>query len=413
MTQAERWERAKQIFWEAAELAAEERAAFIDSHVGADAELRREVETLLRNDEPGDSFLVTPTSAAPEKLLVEEGQGTKITRIGPFEIVREIASGGMGTVYLCRRDDDTYDTEVAVKLIRRGMATDEIVERFRTERQTLAHLNHANISRLLDGGTTEEGHPYLVLEYIDGEPIDRYCDQRRASVRERLELFGEVARGVVFAHQNLVVHRDIKPANILVTSDGVPKLLDFGMAKLLESSDDQLTLTAPGARLMSPDYASPEQAAGQAITTASDVYSLGVLLYELLTGHRPHRFESRTQTEFERVICDVDPIPPSQVVRQGLRSGKSAEELADGRRQRPDRLRRILNGDIDNIGNAPFSSNIAWCSENGGETNMPTPENCISVDPDGRDNETFYLTFSLPVELVDFSAKKIMEALTD
>lgn len=346
---SERWHRAKAIFWEALERPDDERRDYIEREVGDDAELLREVETLLRNDVAGDSFLESPGADIGARL-VADSELPAPRRIGPYEIIREIASGGMGTVFLCRRDDATYRSEVAVKLIRRGMATDEIVRRFRTERQTLANLNHPCISRLLDGGTTDEEAPYLVLEYIDGEPIDRFCDGRQSTVRERLELFLKICGGVAYAHQNLVVHRDIKPANILVTREGDPKLLDFGIAKLLAPDPGEEVLTQDGARIMSPDYASPEQVAGDSITTASDVYSLGILLYELLSGHRPHRFETRTQTEFERVVCEIDPPPPSRVVTEGVeRTGRSAGTIARERRSRPDRLRRLLAGDLDTI----------------------------------------------------------------
>ena len=214
--------------------------------------------------------------------------------VGPYRIIREIGRGGMGTVYLAVRDDDQYKKQVAIKLVRRGMDTDFIVDRFRHERQILASLDHPNIARLLDGGTTEDGLPYFVMEYIEGSPINQYCDDRRLSIAERVKLFQTVCSAVQYAHQNLVVHRDIKPSNIIVTPEGVPKLLDFGIAKLLapDAVGQTQAATVTMMRPMTPDYASPEQVRGRAITTAADIYSLGVLLYELLTGRRPYRIKT-------------------------------------------------------------------------------------------------------------------------
>ncbi|HEV3409601.1 MAG TPA: protein kinase, partial [Chthoniobacterales bacterium] len=242
---------------------------------------------------------------------------------------REIGRGGLGAVYLAARADDEYRKEVALKLIRRGLDTDDILRRFRTERQILAQLDHPNIARLLDGGTTDDGLPYFAMEYVRGEPINTYCDLHRLKLSERLELFRKVCAAVTYAHQNLVVHRDLKPSNILVTADGEPKLLDFGIAKLL-SADHELvfTQTAPGLRAMTPDYASPEQMKGEKITTASDVYSLGVLLYEVLSGQKPYRVKTRTTEEISRAVTEQEPQRPSTAA------------ATDG---------SALRGDLDNI----------------------------------------------------------------
>ena len=279
--------------------------------------------------------------------------------IGSYRIISAIGHGGMGAVYLAVRDDDEFKKRVAIKLLRRGMATDDLVRRFRNERQILASIDHPNIAKLLDGGTTDEGLPYFLMEYVEGEPIDRYCDGHGLSVGERLELFRAVCAAVHFAHQNLVVHRDLKPGNILVTADGVVKLLDFGIAKLLrpELYADGAGATQLEERLLTPEYASPEQARGDVITTASDVYSLGVLLYELLTGHPPYRLSGLSLHEVSRVIGEVDPRKPSTVIGEveeraqadGTTTKVTPEFVSRTREGRPDKLRRRLVGDLDAI----------------------------------------------------------------
>ena len=235
-------------------------------------------------------------------------------RIGPYKVIREIAHGGMGAVYLAFRADDEYQKQVAIKLIKRGMDTDLIIRRFRNERQILANLDHPNIARLIDGGTTEDGLPYFIMDHVEGLPIDAYCDAHKLSIAEQLKLFRTVCSAVEYAHQHHVIHRDLKPSNILVTAEGVPKLLDFGIAKVLNPEPPFQTVESVGLRPMTPDYASPEQVRGETITPASDVYSLGVLLYELLTGHRPYRVKSRTPQEIERVICEEEPEKPSRAI---------------------------------------------------------------------------------------------------
>src|SRR5207244_1216088 len=235
-----------------------------------------------------------------------------ISRVGPYKIIRELGRGGVGSVYLGERDDDQYRQQVAVKLIRRGMDTDFVVRRFRNERQILAALDHPNIARLLDGGTTEKDRPYLVMEYVEGLPVDHHCDQHTLNTEQRLKLFQRVCAAVHYAHQHLVIHRDIKPTNILVTKEGVPKLLDFGIAKLLQSETSEgLTITAPEQRTLTPEYASPEQVQGLRITTASAVYSRGVVLYKLLTGQSPYGFKTRTPHELARAIVETEPEEPS------------------------------------------------------------------------------------------------------
>jgi serine/threonine protein kinase len=248
-------------------------------------------------------------------------------RVGAYTLIREIGSGGMGTVYLAVRHDDAFEKRVAIKILKRGMDSDSIVRRFRNERQILASLQHPYIASLLDGGTTAEGLPYFAMEYIEGRRIVDYCDAHQLDTSARIELFRTVCAAVQYAHQNLIIHRDIKPANVLVTPDGTPKLLDFGIAKLLnpELAGETIAPTAAGPQLMTPEYASPEQVRGEPVTTATDVYSLGVLLYELLTGRRPYRLTSRTPAEIARVVCNSVPVPPSTAVTRTAETAPASE----------------------------------------------------------------------------------------
>lgn len=279
-------------------------------------------------------------------------------QIGPYRIIRELGRGGMGTVYLAVREDDRFRRQVALKVIKRGMDTEEILRRFHLERQVLSALTHPNIARLLDGGAVADGRPYFVLEYIEGQTIDAFCDANGLNVEQRLRLFQKVCSAVHYAHQNLIVHRDLKPHNILVTLEGEPKLLDFGIAKLINTQLMQVTMaTGPQMHLMTPEYASPEQVRGAPVSTASDVYSLGALLYELLTGHRPYKFESRVEQEIVRVVCEVDPERPSSAVSRieelhtsdGGTRRVTPETVARVRESDPTRLRRSLSGDLDDI----------------------------------------------------------------
>ena len=307
---------------EALEHPTEERAAFLDQACGDDKELRRELDTLLNAEPPEDNdqdLLAQPAWSVHAK---DEGIGRSI---GHYRLVRLLDRGGMGTVYLAERKD--FEQQVALKLIRRGLDLDEVlVRRFHNERQILAHLEHPHIARLLDGGTTGDRLPYFVMEYVEGESIDQYCRHRDLSIEDRLSLFRKVCAAVQFAHQNLVIHRDLKPGNILITSDGEPKLLDFGIAKLLDGGGPRGdatqdtsrggAITTSGQGPMTPRYASPEQIKNGPITTASDVYSLGVLLYELLTGLDPYDVDTERSDELARAICDVPPAKPSTAVRR-------------------------------------------------------------------------------------------------
>ncbi|HYE62796.1 MAG TPA: serine/threonine-protein kinase [Phycisphaerales bacterium] len=355
-----RLKRAEQVYFEVAGLPADQRPGAVARACGSDTELRAEVESLLAHAGAAEEFLEEPALGTDFRLLgtldaSPDAMAGKV--VGQFRIDERIASGGMGTVYRGLRADAEFEQQVAIKLVKRGMDSEEIVRRFRAERRTLAALDHPNIARLIDGGMTPDGQPYLVMEFVPGLPIDEYCDQRSLNTHERLELFLKVCDAVRYAHQNLVVHRDLKPGNILVTEERVPKLLDFGIAKVLNQGSPADVTTVEERRL-TPEYASPEQVAGQTITTSSDVYSLGVILYELLTGHRPYVFRSRTTAEVERIVCEQDPPAPSTAVlkvQTRLSTGGAPERqitpeaVSQVREGSPDRLRRRLKGDLDNI----------------------------------------------------------------
>ena len=307
----ERWQQIKKVFDQAVALNGSERESFLAEQCAGDSELRHEVESLLvANTQAGTGFLNTPAV----DLTVRETDGVRNRvgrRIGAYVILQEIGHGGMGEVYRAGRADGQYEKEVAIKLVRGGYDTASVLERFRHERQILASLDHPNIARLLDGGTTDEGIPYLVMELIEGIPIDQYCDGKQLGIPERLRLFMQVCAAVQYAHQRLVIHRDIKPGNILVTKDGVPKLLDFGIAKILDpAASSDATIASP----MTPEFASPEQIRGEPITTATDVYSLGVVLYRLLAGRSPYPAKTRTPHEFAQAICEFEPERPSAAV---------------------------------------------------------------------------------------------------
>ncbi|MGK7311858.1 MAG: tetratricopeptide repeat protein [Candidatus Longimicrobiales bacterium M2_2A_002] len=358
-TPRDRWRRVEEIFSEAIALPESDREAYLERACGDDGELRREVDSLLRADAAAGGFGAAVEAALGEVAASVHGEPSRTfegRRIGSYEVRGVLGRGGMGAVYSAVRADDEYRQEVAIKLVRLGADDPRIRRRFLTERQILADLDHPNIARLLDGGTTEDGLPYVVMERVEGEPIDVYCDRRGLSIDDRLRLFVRVCEAVQFAHRSLVVHRDIKPGNILVTDDGVPKLLDFGIAKLLDVPPGTAH-TRTAARLMTPEYASPEQVRGETITTASDVYSLGVLLYELLTGRRPYRLAGRTPRETERAITEEEPERPSAAVTraggeavevEGAGDG-SPQEVAAARGTTPHRLRRRLRGDLDKI----------------------------------------------------------------
>ncbi|MEO5717452.1 MAG: serine/threonine-protein kinase [Chthoniobacterales bacterium] len=324
--------RLQEIFLAAVDLPLGERAAFLKEKCGDDAGLRQEVEALIAFDGQTDDFTEQVESAIPENLFANEESEPLVGRhFGAYQIVREIGRGGLGTVYLAERADEEYRKEVAIKVVRRGLDTEDILQRFRHERQILAQLDHPNIARLIDGGTTEDGQPYFVMDYVPGATLLEFCAAENLDTDARLRLFRKVCEAVSYAHRNLVIHRDLKPSNILVTKEGTPVLLDFGIAKLLTSDEDAFTQTIPALRVMTPVYASPEQVKGDRITTSSDVYSLGVLLYELLTGRKPYRLTSTKPDEVSRAITGQEPTRPSDNRPLELRNQQS------------------LKGDLDNI----------------------------------------------------------------
>ena len=349
----ELWQRVEEVLGEVLEFPVAERQQALEETCGADVELRRQVESLLASCDHVGEFIETPVFSLREEGPPEPGGGD---RIGPYRVERLLGQGGMGSVYLAVRVDE-FEKQVALKLLKSGLGSDDLVGRFHHERQVLARLEHPNIAKLLDGGTTEHGLPYFVMEYVEGEPVDQYCDRLRLPLGDRLELFRKICSAVHLAHQNLVVHRDLKPSNILVGSDGEPKLLDFGIAKPLESAAATFDTTAYGLRPMTLAYASPEQVSGQAVTTGSDVYSLGVVLYELLTGRRPYLTDSQQPLLLARAIQEEDPTKPSAAVHSETTArpaeaidGQPVDEALAARRATDLRgLKRRLAGDLDSI----------------------------------------------------------------
>ena len=307
----ERWQQVKDTLATALEQPNEkERAAFLANACGDDPSLRREVESLLAQPEDEFDSVAQVIGMAKSDALSQRDAGR---RIGAYELVRELGRGGMGTVWLAQRADRQFEKRVAIKLLKRGTDTEEVLRRFHAERQILARLEHPNIARLLDGGVTDDDLPYFVMEYVEGRPVTEFCLDHAVTIEERLRLFLKICGAVQFAHQNLIVHRDLKPGNILVTEDCEPKLLDFGIARLLEAGDSTIEITMSQDQRLTPAYASPEQVRGEPVTTVSDVYTLGTLLYEILTGQNAHRFSvpRPPPTELLRVVTQEEPMRPS------------------------------------------------------------------------------------------------------
>ena len=353
----ERWQQIKELLATALELPPSERSAYIQQNC-PDLSIQQEVERLLA-DEPrvSEGFLGHGDMAVAAAAALSEPAPWIGRRVGAYRIVECIGAGGMGEVYRAFRADDQYRKEVALKVIRAGQDSGFVINRFKNERQILANLDHPNIARLLDGGSSDDGSPYLVMELIEGVPITDFCDQQQMSIAGRLDLFCEVCAAVQYAHQRLIVHRDIKPGNILVTAEGIPKLLDFGIAKILDfrQASDSPDLTMTAFQVLTPRYASPEQIKGEPVTTASDVFSLGVVLYELLTGESPYPSSARTPQEFAQAASDTGALRPSLVVReetgQRSRAGTTPEpgDRYIARGASADRLCKQLKGDLDNI----------------------------------------------------------------
>ena len=370
-----RWQQIETVFQTAVDLAPAEREKYVSESCRDDRELQNAVENLIRKFEEKPGFIESPVwtdsamfgesakhdfhkSLSDISLNGEAADPLLDKTVGVYRLTRELGRGGMGAVYYATRADGEFRQSVAVKLIKRGMDSDFIVRRFRHERQILAALDHPNIARLLDGGTTTAGLPYFVMEYVEGEPLYNYADSRELNLNERLKLFAQICQAVSAAHEKQIIHRDIKPGNILVTREGVPKLLDFGIAKILDPEliHESINPTSTMMRLMTPDYASPEQVCGREVTPASDVYALGVLLYELLTGHRPYSFASRSPHEISRVICEVAPHLPSRIAASAEHllpqyqvRKLTVEQSARQRRTTVAELQQGLSGTLDNI----------------------------------------------------------------
>ena len=349
-TKPDRWKLIDQILDELLDSSASQRETILTKHCGADANLRLEVEKLLAATEKASDFMeVSALESASQALDLETTESLIGKRVGNYRLLKLIGRGGMGKVFLASRNDDEFRKTVAVKLVNPFWSDDEMAQRFRRERQILAKLEHPNIARLLDGGTTQDKVSFLVMEYVQGIPITEYCKDKCKTTNQRLKIFLKVCEAVKFAHQNLIIHRDLKPNNILVTVDGTVKLLDFGVAKLLQPDlldvSGNLTL---GTNILTPNYASPEQLKGETITTASDVYSLGVLLYELLSGNRPYDLKDKSLPEILRIISEQVPPRPSETEMQVREQMPHAALLASGLHSRTG-VRRTLRGDLDNI----------------------------------------------------------------
>lgn len=343
-----RWQKIEEGVCHAVELPIGERRAWLDQFCAGDSELRAEIQSLLSAEDEAQDFLEHSAAPYAGTLLEADSARPLPPKIGQYKILREIGRGGMGVVYLGEREDE-FKQQVAIKLVKRGLDTEEILQRFRNERQILASLNHPNIAKLFDGGMTEDGLPYFVMEYIEGEPLTKYSDLNDFSISNRLQLFRRACAAVQHAHQNLIIHRDLKPSNILVTSDREAKLLDFGVAKLLTAdSDGEATMTRLNQRVMTPQYASPEQIRGKRVTTATDVYSLGVVLYELLTGVKPYNVNDASPQELTRAICETEPTKPSLAISA---SGSLNPDFQDGPTNLHSTIRnpKFLRGDLDNI----------------------------------------------------------------
>ncbi len=379
-----RWQLIQKLFSRASELPPGERDIFLSTECGADETLRQEINELLILDSPTATesrnlSLPSPITHAVNRAIestVRSRRGElEGTVVGAYRLTSVLGHGGAGTVYLGERADRQYSARVAVKVVANALFNDDVQRRFQGERQILANLNHPNIARLLDAGETKQGQPFLVMEYVHGEVIDKYCDNQKLNINQRLQLFIKVCQAVQYAHRNLVVHRDLKPGNILVTPDGTPKLLDFGIAKLLDENalaalkSGNSLYTRVNDRVLTPEYASPEQILGQTVTTTSDVYTLGIVLYEMMAGVRPYQVSTVSQLELERSICIIDPVKPSQMLARILASkplpmvGAVAKDdnpnvyrpapdintISAARALSPKRLKQKLNGDIDAI----------------------------------------------------------------
>ncbi len=343
------WPAIKKLFNELILLPVQAQQARLREVEATKPDVAREVSRMLQSIESGDSLVTNAIQEVASDMTGTQARRFINQRIGNYRITEHLARGGMGDVYLAKRDDGAFDQQVAIKLLRASFTADEDVNRFAAERQMLARLDHPHIGKILDGGNTDEGIAYLAMEYVDGKPIDTYCSEAQLSLQERLRLFQKICSAVDYAHRNLIVHRDIKPSNILVNDQAEPKLLDFGIAKLLQTDTDAMK-TQSGARLMSPLNASPEQVKGSRVTVTTDIYSLGVLLYQMLAGQQPYDIDDSSALAIEKAICETDPQKPSARLTQSKDlTDDQLNSIADARSTDPGKLKRILGGDLDNI----------------------------------------------------------------
>ena len=351
-----RWQKLKNIFSEALELKDDEREAYIEKSCGGDEKLKEEVLSLLAAHDTQGAIDNSPEQLIKASISHYKPGEKEGEQIGPYKITETLGHGGMGSVYLAKRSDGQFEQEVALKLLQAGFTSELQKHRFIAERQILASLNHENIARLLDGGIIGNGQPWFAMEYVEGRPIDKHCDANQLTINQRLKLFLKVCDAVQFAHRKLIIHRDLKPSNILVTKGGKLKLLDFGIAKALNPGDgatESGTKTRTGLLPLTPAYASPEQIRSEAVTAASDIYQLGVILYKLLTGCRPYEVSGKTPGEMEQIICEKQPVRPGTAVTKLLPELNDKEnaprEISQARQTKPDKLRKHLQGDLDTI----------------------------------------------------------------
>ena len=341
------WEKLQTLFHQAQEVPDDELDAFLNQACVDQPELKTEVLKLLKASNTDSADFTEQIAQTSQQILTQYHQGT---RIGPYKIIKELGQGGMGSVFLAQRDDDQFDQQVAIKLISGSHKSDTLAQRFVAERQILAGLKHPNIALLLDGGTTESGEPYFAMEYLQGQNIIKYCDNQNLDIKQRIKLFIEVCQAVSYAHGQLVLHRDIKPSNILISDSGQAKLLDFGIAKILKTGELNLQVTAREQMIMTPEYASPEQVLGQGMSVASDVYQLGLVLYQLLTGQQAVQLSDASVAEVKSKVVDEYPLSPSQRMSQTDRHNtQSSAEIANNRSTQPASLMKKLKGDLDII----------------------------------------------------------------
>lgn len=345
------WNKVQKLFDEALSVDKSDRITFLRERCKDDNDLFDEVISLLSADDEVHPVFDKPAS---ELITADRKLNFVGQQIGNYKLIEEIASGGMGTVFLAERCDGVFDQKVALKIIKPGLSTIPIIRRFQHERQILANLQHPNIAKLFDGGITSDSRPFFTMEYVDGIPIDKYCDKHKLTIKERLKLFTDVCNAVQYAHNNLVIHRDLKPSNILITNDGSIKLLDFGISKVLTAEDENKnlpTITQAELNLLTPEYSSPEQIKNSKISVSTDVYSLGLILYKLLTGKPAQKFNTRTFNEYEKVVCEKTiPRPSTILIKIGNQNlEKSISEICKNRKTQPSKLKKSLKGDLDNI----------------------------------------------------------------